>query len=124
VSTFLGWYPVLEGAYFNRSSGDSVFVGTTPALNAWEAFSVIDLVLAVVVAIGAWAAATLVRGRARQLAGGTALAAAVVGFGLVIWRTVDDPVALGTGVGVGAVLAACALLTIAGGGALAVAGRR
>jgi hypothetical protein len=125
ASTFLDWYPgVIEGAYFNRSAGPSAFVGgSTGAVNAWQAFAGVDLALAAVVAAGAWAGVTLIRRPSDRLAGATAVAAGVTGLGLVIWRTFDEPLGAGTGVGIGAVVAACAALTIAFGGVVAEVAR-
>ena len=122
ASTFLDWYPTgIEGAYFNRSMGRLELQEGFKAdawTNAWQAFSVVDLVLAACMAVGLWAAATVLRGGPRRTAGRVAMAAGAIGLGLVGWRTFEEPFEA-IGVGPGAVLAACALLTIAFGGAVA-----
>jgi hypothetical protein len=84
----------------------------------------VDLALAAVVAAGAWAGVTLIRRPTDRLAGATAVVAGLAGLGLVIWRTLDEPLGLGTGGGVGVVVAACGALAIAFGGTLAEIARR
>jgi hypothetical protein len=125
ASMFLHWYPVLEGAYFDRSVGAPANGSFTAGvwLNAWESFAVVDLALAACVATGLWSAATLLRRGPHRVTGYTAIAAGAIGLGLVVWRIVDQPFELGEGggVGVGAVIAVAALLTIAFGGALSIA---
>jgi hypothetical protein len=126
VSTFLHWYPVVEGAYFNRSVGaphDRAVFGVGAWLNAWESFAVVDLALAACVAAGLWAAATLLRRGPHVSTGATAIAAGAIGLGLVVWRLVDQPFDL-SATGPGPVLAACALLTIAFGGVTAALAAR
>jgi hypothetical protein len=123
VSTFLHWYPTVTGAYFDKSTGaPASFAGDVGWLNAWESFAGVDLILAGCMATGLWAAATLLRRGPHRVTGYTAIAAGAIGLALVTWRVVDQPIDFGegTGVGAGPVLAACALLTVAFGGTLAV----
>src|SRR3954466_4519235 len=89
VSTFLHWYPAVEGAYFNGSAGvpadESVF-SPDGWLNAWEAFEWIDLLLLGCVVLGTAAAAALLRGRGGPVAGWAATAAGAFGLPLVGWK--------------------------------------
>jgi len=131
VSTFLHWYPMVEGAYFNRSRGvpadESVF-SSDGWLNAWEAFEWIDLLLLGCVVLGVAAAAALLRGTGGPAAGWAATAAGVFGLALVVWKTVDRPGDFdldlgGFGVGLGPVVAAAALVALAAGGLVAALAR-
>jgi hypothetical protein len=127
VSTFLHWYPVVEGAYFNESPGApadaSVFSIGEPWFNAWEAFEWVDLLLLGCVVLGLAATAALLRGQTGRAAGWAAVAAGVFGLALVVWRTVDGPGDFDSAVGVGAVVAAAALVAIAAGGLVAALAR-
>jgi hypothetical protein len=131
ISTFLHWYPAVEGAYFDRSTGApadaGVFSPGEPWLNAWEAFEWTDLLLLGCVVLGLAATAALLRAASVRTAGWAAIAAGAFGLALVVWRTVDQPGDfggdLGFGVGIGAVLAASALVALAAGGLVAALAR-
>jgi hypothetical protein len=126
LSTFLDWYPEgVEGAYFNRSVGapadDAVFV-PVGGINAWQAFAVVDLALAVVSAVAAWAALAAFRRRSDRVANLAATLGGAIALGLTIWRSIDEPLVL-SGVGLGPVVAAAAATAIACGGLIATLAR-
>jgi hypothetical protein len=111
-STFLNWFPAgIEGAYLNRSVGVPAFSGTVAVFgtaNAWQAFSVIDVLLAALVVTGA--AAALVW-RAAILAV-VACAATILG-GVVLYRAFEPPSQFFGWIGPGMVVGFGALIVIA-----------
>ena len=89
-------------------------------------YGVLDVMLAVCAAAGLAAAVMLLRRAHAVAATWGAIAVGLFGFGLVVGRTVDDPleVIVDVDVGAGPVVAAAALAVIAAGGIVAaVAGR-
>jgi hypothetical protein len=110
ISTFLNWFPGgFEGAYLNRSAGKPAFSASFHVFgsnDAWQAFSVIDvllgaLVAACTVAVLLWRVAPLF-----LVAGG----AGILG-GIVLCKAFDSPVL--DWVGPGPVLAFGSLVLMA-----------
>lgn len=122
ASTFLNWFPGrFEGAYFNRSNGAPAYSGIFSAsagMDAWQAFSAMDILLAALAA--AVAVAALV-GRPAAIALLAAVAVALAG--VVLYESFNPPTEVGRLLGPGAVVAFGSLVLIAAVGAF-VAGRR
>jgi CDP-diglyceride synthetase len=83
VSLFLPWWELLEGAYYDRSTGSSGYAYASVAdVSAWEALSVTDVLLALL-AVGA-VAIWVVTALARNTAPGIAADTLIVPFALVM----------------------------------------
>jgi hypothetical protein len=126
VSTFLHWYPAVEGAYFDSAPGVPDPASAFSAggwLNAWEAFEWIDLLLLGCVVLGLAATAALLRGASARTAGWAATVAGAFGLALVVWKSVDEAGDLGSTAGLGPVVAAAALVGLAAGGLVAALAR-
>jgi hypothetical protein len=88
ASTFMNWYPGVEGAYFNRSEGApataGVFSSAEPWLDAWQSFAFLDVVLALLAAASLALALILMRGTRAVAAAWTAVALAAIAAGGVV----------------------------------------
>ena len=103
VSTFGSWYADDLSQFTGEGFGIFIVYGDLP--NAWESFAVVDVLL-----VAAAVIALIGRGR-------IAIAAAAAGLALVLWRSVDPPLARVV-IASAEFTAAAALLAIAAGGAL------